>query len=283
MAGWPDYIGVHDASGQGVGGVVFGENMGCTPTVFWYEWPEDVKRNIITRTNRHGGITNSDLEMAGLLCTWLVMEEVCGDLRERRVAVFSDNDPTVSWVKKLASRHSVVAAQLIRAIALRMKLKGACPITPVRIPGVENSMTDIPSRSFGSVEQWHCKTDAELLTLFNTRFPLPGQASWTVFQLTSKVFMRVISALRMQDIELEEWRRLPRTGVHIGNIGAPTSHLWAWSLTFRQSGTSPECASSPDLQHESGEGATDEGSGSRLRQSLAQLQPLDRRYLWPAK
>lgn len=124
MAGWPDYIGVHDASGQGVGGVVFGENMGCTPTVFWYEWPEDVKRNIITRTNRHGGITNSDLEMAGLLCTWLVMEEVCGDLRERRVAVFSDNDPTVSWVKKLASRHSVVAAQLIRAIALRMKLKG---------------------------------------------------------------------------------------------------------------------------------------------------------------
>ena len=108
------------------------------------------------------------------------------DLREKKVAVFSDNDPTVSWVKRLASRHSVVAAQLVRAMAMWMKHRGACPITPVHIPGVENSMTDIPSRSFGSVAEWYCKTDNDLLTLFNARFPLPGQASWTVFQLTSK-------------------------------------------------------------------------------------------------
>ena len=283
VAGWPDYIGVQDASGQGVGGVIFGENMACPPTVFRYEWPDDVKQNIISQTNRRGGITNSDLEMAGLLCTWLVMEEVCGDLRERRIALFSDNDPTVSWVKKLASCHSVVAANLIRAIALRMKRVGACPITPVHIPGKENAMTDIPSRSFGSVAEWHCKTDNELLTLFNARFPLPGQASWTVFRITSKVFMRVISVLRMQDIGLDGWRRLPRIGGHIGNIGAPMSHLWGWSLTYRQSDTSHECASSQDLQPGSGEGVMEEGSGSRLRQSLAQLQPLDRRSLWPAK
>ena len=283
VAGWPDYIGVQDASGQGVGGVIFGETLACPPTVFRYEWPEDVKQNIISQKNRRGGITNSDLEMAGLLCTWLVMEAVCGNLRERRVAVFSDNDPTVSWVKKLASRHSVVAANLIRAIALRMKIMGACPITPVHIPGIENAMTDIPSRSFGSVAEWHCKTDNDLLTLFNARFPLPGQASWTVFRITSKAFMRVISVLRMQDTGLDGWRRLPRIGEHIGNIGAPMSHLWGWSLIYRQSGTSHESASSQDLQHESGEDASGEGSGSRLRQSLAQLRPLDRRSLWPAK
>ena len=283
VAGWPDFIGVQDASGQGVGGVVFGENMECPPTVFRYEWPDDIKQNIVTGTNRRGSITNSDLEMAGLLLTWLVMEDVCGNLRERRTAVFSDNDPTVSWVKRLASRHSVVAAQLVRAMALRMKLQGACPITPVHIPGVENAMTDIPSRSFGSVREWHCQTDAELLTLFNNRFPLPGQASWTVFQMTSKVFTRVISVLRMQDIALEEWRRLPRIGAHIGNIGAPMSHLWEWSLTFRGSAMLPGSESSQDLQPESGAAATEGGSGSRLQQSLAQLQPLDRRYLWPAK
>ena len=144
-------------------------------------------------------------------------------------------------------------------------------------------MTDIPSRSFGSVADYFCRTDADLLTLFNERFPLPGQASWTVFRLTSKVFMRVISVLRMQDIELDEWRRLPRIGEHIGNIGAPTSHLWEWSLSFRGSGMLHGSASSRDLPHESGEGATGEGSGSRLRQSLAQLQPLGRRFLWPAK
>ena len=221
--------------------------------------------------------------MAGLLITWLVMEEVVKDLREKRVAVFSDNDPTVSWVKRLASRHSVVAAQLVRAMTLRMKLQGACPITPVHIPGVENAMTDIPSRSFGSVAEWHCHTETQLLTLFNTRFPLPGQASWTVFRITSKIFMRVISVLRMQDIALEEWRRLPRIGKHIGNIGAPTSHLWEWSLTFRQSDTSHGCESLPGLRHESDGVASGEGSGSRLKQSLAQLQPLGRRSLWPAR
>ena len=283
VAGWPDYIGVQDASGQGVGGVVFGEHAACPPTVFRYEWPEDIKHNIVTRENRNGGITNSDLEMAGLLFTWLVLEAVGGDLTEKRVAVFSDNDPTVSWVKRLASRHSRVAAQLVRVLALRMKLRKACPITPVHIPGVENAMTDIPSRSFGSVADYFCRTDSDLLTLFNERFPLPGQASWTVFQITSKAFMRVISVLRMQDIELEEWRRLPKIGKHTGNIGAPTSHLWEWSLTFRGSGTSQGSASSRDSQHESGEDAMGEGSGSRLRQSLAQLQPLDRRFLWPAR
>jgi hypothetical protein len=283
VAGWPDYIGIQDASGQGVGGVIFGEHSACPPTVFRYEWPEDIKANIVTRENRGGGITNSDLEMAGLLFTWLVMEAVCGDLREKRVAVFSDNSPTVSWVKRLASRHSVVAAQLVRAMALRMKVNGACPITPVHIPGVENAITDIPSRSFGTVAEWYCKSDTELLTLFNARFPLPGQASWTVFRLTSRVFMRVISVLRTQDIALEEWRRLPKIGEHIGNIGAPMSHLWEWSLTFRQLDTSNECGSSQASQHASDGGALGEGSGSRLKQSLALLQPLDRRSLWPAK
>ena len=283
VAGWPDYIGIQDASGQGVGGVVFGENMPCPPTVFRYEWPEEIKRDIVTMKNRRGGVTNSDLEMAGLLMTWLVMEEVCGNLRERRVAVFSDNDPTVSWIRRLASRHSVVAARLVRAVALRMKIKGACPITPVHIPGSENAMTDIPSRSFGSVAEWFCKTDNDLLTLFNSRFPLPGQASWTVFRMTSKVFMRVISVLQMRDTGLDEWRRLPKIGAHIGNIGVPMSNLWEWSLTCRGSATSQGSESSQDSRPECDGGVMEEGSASRLRQSLAQLRPLDRRSPWPAK
>ena len=159
MAGWPDFIGVQDASGQGVGGVILGELGSCTPTVFRYEWPEDIKADLVSFDNPRGRITNSDLEMAGLLLMWLVLEAVCGDLTEKRVAVFSDNDPTVSWAKRLASRHSVMAAQLVRALALRIKLRWGCPITPCHIPGVENTMTDIPSLSFGSVPEWHCKTD----------------------------------------------------------------------------------------------------------------------------
>lgn len=265
VAGWPDYIGVKDASGQGVGGVVFGEGMACPPTVFRYEWPDDIKSDLVSFQNKHGRITNSDLEMAGLLLLWLVMESVVGDLGERQVAVFSDNDPTVSWVKRLSSKHSIIAAQLVRALALRIKLKRACPITPCHIPGVENSMTDIPSLSFGSVAEWHCKTDHDLLTLFNTRFPLPGQGSWTVFRITSKVCTRVTSVLRMKDIDLGEWRRLPKIGRHIGNTGAPMSHLWGWSLTFRRRDMSQGSGCSPVLLHECEGDAMAEESGSRLQ------------------
>jgi hypothetical protein len=34
MCGWPDYVGIVDASSYGIGGVVFGELSACTPTVF---------------------------------------------------------------------------------------------------------------------------------------------------------------------------------------------------------------------------------------------------------
>ena len=67
---------------KGWGGWCFVENMACRPTVFRYEWPDDIKADIVTLKNRRGGVTNSDLEMAGLLMTWLVMEEVCGNLSD---------------------------------------------------------------------------------------------------------------------------------------------------------------------------------------------------------
>ena len=161
-------------------------------------------------------------------------------------------------------------------------MKRTCPITPVHIPGVENAMTDIPSRSFGSVREWHCVTDSDLLTLFNSRFPLPTQGSWTVFRITSKIAMRVTSVLLMKDISLDAWRRLPRIGRHTGTIGAPMSHLWEWTLTFRGSGTLRESGSSPALPQGCEEVSTEEGSASRLQQSLALLQPLARRSPWPA-
>jgi hypothetical protein len=66
-------------------------------------------------------VTNSDLEMVGLLLLLLIMEDVVCNLNEANVALFSDNTPTVSWVTRLASRHSTVATQLIAALALWLK------------------------------------------------------------------------------------------------------------------------------------------------------------------
>ena len=146
-----------------------GEEKACTPTVFHLAWPEDIKELF-----HKGDITNSDLEMAGLLMIWLVMEEVYQKLRASHVALFSDNSPTIGWVKRLAARVTLVAMQLLRALTLQLKKAGASPLKPLHIAGEENSMTNIPSRSFGSNLAWFCKNDTDLLNLFNTNFPFPN-------------------------------------------------------------------------------------------------------------
>jgi hypothetical protein len=67
IQGWPDYIGFVDASGHGAGGVIIGEQSACTPTVFRWQWPPDIAHDIKTADNPGGRISNSDLEMAGLV------------------------------------------------------------------------------------------------------------------------------------------------------------------------------------------------------------------------
>ena len=276
IGGWPDYIGVCDASSHGAGGVIFGENKSCIPTVFRWEWPKEIKD-----LYQEGKITNSDLEMAGLLLLWLVMESVCETLREKQVALFSDNSPTVGWVQRLATCGSMVSAHLIRALALRLKLNGTCPISPLHIVGEENSMMDIPSGSFGSKQKWYCKDNTTLLTLFNNLFPIPSQNSWTVFQISYVVGMRVTSMLQMKNFTLEEWWQLPRVGKHVGAAGQPMSHLWEWTLSYRTPRSLTESASLQASQDESVQATTVKENKSKLEASLAQSRPLARQSRWP--
>ena len=107
-----------------------GEVKACIPTVFRLAWIYDLKEFF-----RKGNINNSDLEMAGLLMLWLVMEEVCPKLLSSYVALFSDNSCTIGWLKHLAARCSLVAMQIVQALTLRFKKSGASPLTPLHISG----------------------------------------------------------------------------------------------------------------------------------------------------
>ena len=282
VAGWPDYVGVVDASSHGVGGVIIGELSECKPTVFRLQWPPDITASVISESNPKGTITNSDLELAGLVILWLMMEHACGTLTEKRVALFSDNSPTVSWVQRMASRSSLVAEQLIRVLALRFNIQTVCPITTLHIAGDQNAMTDIPSRSFGSEPKWHFKTDIDLLTFFNATFPLPQQNLWTVCRPTSAIAMRVISVLRMTPFTLDDWRRLPAVGKSIGTTGNSTRHLWEWTLIYRMPPSKSELDSSQDSRQESARDTMAKETKSRIAQSVARLRPLARRSPWPA-
>jgi hypothetical protein len=160
------------------------------PTVFRIQWPMEISNNLVSFNNPTGKINNSDLEMAGLLFLWLCMEAITPDLAQKHIALFSNNLPTVSWVNKIASQKSQIAAQLVCVLALRLKIQQTCPLTPVHIPGVDNALTDIPSGSFSSIKEWECKTNDNLLTLFNQKFPFPHQASWMVFHFDTKMTTR---------------------------------------------------------------------------------------------
>ena len=63
------------------------------------------------------------------------MEEVCEVNSGDHLAVFSNNQPTLSWVDRMVSKSYVAAGQLLRAFSLRLKMKGASPLTPSRIAG----------------------------------------------------------------------------------------------------------------------------------------------------
>jgi hypothetical protein len=71
--------------------------------VFRLQWPPDVTANVVSNKNPKGKLTNSDLELAGLVLLWLMMEHVGGRLTKKRDALFSNNSPTVGWVQWMVS------------------------------------------------------------------------------------------------------------------------------------------------------------------------------------
>jgi hypothetical protein len=282
VSDWPHIIGVTDASKHGVGGIIVGERMALPPTVFRLAWPDTIKHDLNSADNRTGSITNSDLELAALLFLFLVIEEVGGDLRNKHVALYSDNSPSVHWVQRLAAKSSPAAMQLIRALALRLHITKASPLTALHIAGEHNSMTDVPSRSFGSDPKWHCTSDNQFLTLYNSLFPLPSQESWNHFRLSSAILTKVISILRTKDFTMAEWRRLPRAGKLTGPTGNSFSGLWEWTLTYRERPTPTASASSPGSQPTCALATPAEDAKCQLKQSLLHSLPLVRRSPWPS-
>ena len=282
VVGHPDYVGIMDAAKEGTGGVVIGEGSACVPTVFRLEWPQEVQAQVVTEDNPDGTITNSDLEMAGLLLCWLVLEHVAPDLYHKHIALFCDNSPTVAWVMRMATRASRVAGQLLMALALRMKVRETSPLTTLHIAGDQNSIADIPSRSFGGTPKWHCRTDDDFLKLYNSHFPLPKQQSWTVFQIPSALSTRVISILLMKGSGMAEWRRLPTPKRNIHESGSRTANLWESTLTWRkkQQVSKHEHESSQDSQPERDEELLAEAAKLELAQSLQRSRPLARRFPW---
>ena len=73
-SGFPDYVGYSDSCGLGTGGV-WTPGLSTIDFIVWqYEWPQDIKNRLITDQNPSGDITINDLELAGVVMNFLVLE-----------------------------------------------------------------------------------------------------------------------------------------------------------------------------------------------------------------
>jgi hypothetical protein len=134
----PTFIGMVDASSTGVGGIWLLPNW--PPIVYRHQWPDQINRRYC-----EAKITNSNLELAGVLVAWFVLE-ACVPLRQATTTIFSDNSPTVSWTQSLMSRsEQPTSARLLRALAMRARtLESQVPTVPHTSPQTVFPWTRLP-------------------------------------------------------------------------------------------------------------------------------------------
>jgi hypothetical protein len=113
--------------------------------------PPLVWRDLVSFDNPSGSITNSDLELAEVLCH---QDDCC----ELTLATLCDNTPAVAWIKRGSVSNNSSAAYLLRLFALHCRHHRY--LTEVsHIPGVLNTMAD------GASRLWHLSDTAFLSNL----------------------------------------------------------------------------------------------------------------------
>jgi hypothetical protein len=221
-----DYVGYCDASAFGAGGVWFSGRLSLTPTVWRVEWPEDITTNVVSEKNPLGTITNSDLEMAGVLIHQLVLERLV-DMCHRRSIIHCDNTPSVSWATRMSARGKspTIAHRLLRGLAMRQRTThSACPAV-VSIPGIQNTLADVASRRISEIEDPSAipgpfdpamHPNQNFLTYFAARFPLPQPSFWQIVTPMPELLSNVISTLRGKRLQMQRWTLLPDSPVGDG-------------------------------------------------------------------
>ena len=215
----PNYIGYVDASGTTVGGVWTNGTKELPHQYVWrMKWPKDIQNNIVSKTDPKGTISIYNLEMAGVLLAWLILEKmVSNNLEHTHVGIFCDNQATVIWTNKHTTTTSIIASHLLRALAMRQHIMQASPLLTTHIEGNQNKIADMAaSRSFNDSN--FTKTNKPFLHTFNTLFPLQKD-SWKEYTVPTKIFSQVISCLRGQPLAMELWTRTTKKGKNTGNTG----------------------------------------------------------------
>ena len=267
-----------DSSKRAVGGTWRHINNPMKNIIWRLEWPLDIQQNLVSPTNPKGTISINDLEMAGILLAWLVLENsTTTPLTHKHISIFCDNMSTVHWTNKQSSTTSVIAAYLIRALAFRQHVHRTSPLITIHIPGKENLMADAASRSFDDTQ--FTKSNKSFFDTFISIFSLQKN-SWEEYTLPNKIFLRVISCLRGQQLAMESWQRTTTKGTNTGNIGNNTQLTSKLIHTYQTVTTQKKSSSLQPMQQESEQVAMEEETLSKPNQSQMHWQPSPQPLNW---
>ena len=229
----PTVTGPHDASGIGAGGCLFPSPSAISrhpfnsaPVVWRIQWPESVKRELVTTLNPTGSITNSDLETAGALLQKEAAVQ-CFDVRERTVLSKTDNLCTLFWSRKGSTTTSSVPAHLLRLMSIHQRFHRYIPRWDY-LPGKLNVIADDSSRLFNL-------TNAEFLHHFNTVYP--QTKCYQLWIPSPGIISTVISALLRQSCKKESLLLAPNMPMLSGKNGQPSPVNWASTPFSRPSKT----------------------------------------------
>ena len=219
----PIALGPHDASGAGMGGAWLPATTDShIPPLLWRaRFPKHIQDRLVSHSNPHGDITNSDLELAGLLAQQDILAQQV-NCRGRTMLPLGDNTPMVSWHHKQSTTTTGPAAYLLRLNSIHQRHYRYVSKSSY-IPGPANAMADDCSRL------WHL-SDSQLLAHFNSTYP--QDQPWQLVQLRPEMLSSLISALQKQRPALDCLLSTPPTRTPIGPNGKPLfPRSTAWTPT----------------------------------------------------
>ena len=275
----PEHLGYVDSSKQAVGGVwLLDTNNGITHWVWRFQWPMEIQKQFQSADNKEGTISINDLELAGVLLAWMILEKLTSNnLKHAHVGIFCDNISSVEWATKQCTTTSVIAGHLLRVLALRQAIQKASPLHTIHIKGELNKMADIASRSFN--DDRFTTTNKSFLSCFNNIFKLQKN-SWKEFKPNTKMTSNVTSSLLGKPLTMEWWRRTMTKETNTGNTG---QNMYGFSRKTHSSQHAPmqsKLSSSQLLLQGSGQATTAEKIRSKFSQSKMHWQPSPRPLNW---
>ena len=109
-----------DAAKAGMGGVIFDLRNNRRPILWRQRFPKDIQQRLISWNNPTGDVTNSDLELVGVLAQHDVAAQQF-DVRHTTVATRNDNSSAVSWSLRSSTSRDDIAAYLLRLFSLHRR------------------------------------------------------------------------------------------------------------------------------------------------------------------